>query len=164
MYLGLGANEGDRRGNFLRALEGLAACGVRVRACSSLYATAPVGGPAGQGPYLNAVVLVTTRLAPRELLACCQELENRAGRVRAERWGPRPLDLDILLWGERRVQEEDLVIPHPRLLERRFVLEPLLELDPDLVLPGTGLPLRGFLPRVSHQTVHRLEGPPWCAR
>jgi 2-amino-4-hydroxy-6-hydroxymethyldihydropteridine diphosphokinase len=104
-----------------------------VVAVSPVYETDPVGGPAGQPPYLNVVVELSTVLAPRELLDVAHRLEDAAGRVRAERFGPRTLDVDVLLVGDDEVDEADLVVPHPRMWERRFVLVPLRDLAPDLV-------------------------------
>jgi 2-amino-4-hydroxy-6-hydroxymethyldihydropteridine diphosphokinase len=104
-----------------------------VVAVSPVYETDPVGGPAGQGPYLNCVVELATDLAPRRLLGICHRLETAAERVRHERWGPRTLDVDILLVEGVTVGDEDLQIPHPRMRERRFVLEPLRDLAPELV-------------------------------
>ena len=100
---------------------------------STVYETEPVGGPQGQQAYLNVVVELDTELSPRELLAVCHRLEAAAERVRAERWGPRTLDVDVLLVGDLTVEEPDLIVPHPRMWERRFVLEPLAELAPDLL-------------------------------
>jgi 2-amino-4-hydroxy-6-hydroxymethyldihydropteridine diphosphokinase len=94
-----------------------------------------VGGPAGQGPYLNLVVQLDTELGPRQLLEVARRLEAAAGRRRTVRWGPRTLDVDVLLVGDQVVADEDLVVPHPRMWERRFVVEPLAELAPDLVPP-----------------------------
>ena len=107
-----------------------------VVAVSPVYETAPVGGPAGQGPYLNLVVELETELSPRRLLEVARRLEDAAGRVRGERWGPRTLDVDILLVGDLSVDEPDLVVPHPRIWERRFVLHPLADLAPELVPEG----------------------------
>ncbi len=138
-YLGLGSNVGDRARSLQAAVEGLAAAdGVTVVAASSVYETEPVGGPE-QPEYLNAVVAVDTDRTPRELLGVAKRLEDDAGRVPGERWGPRPLDVDVLLVGDDEVDEEDLVVPHPRLYERAFVMVPLAELDPMLapwVPPG----------------------------
>lgn len=131
-FLGLGSNLGDRAGHLRRAVSGL----PDVVAVSPLYETEPVGGPAGQGPYLNLVVELDTELSPRRLLERGQALEQAAGRVRTERWGPRPLDVDVLLVGSDSVDEPDLVVPHPRLWERRFVLAPLADLAPELVPAG----------------------------
>jgi 2-amino-4-hydroxy-6-hydroxymethyldihydropteridine diphosphokinase len=139
-YLGLGSNQGDRLASLQRAVDGLGAiAGVKVAAVSSVYETEPVGGPP-QDEYLNAVVGLDTTLSPRELLDVAKGLEAEAGRdPGGERWGPRPLDIDILLVGHELVKEPDLVVPHERLFERHFVLAPLAELDPTLaVVPRHG--------------------------
>ena len=130
-YLALGSNEGDRRGNLRRGIASLPG----VRRLSGVYETAPVGGPA-QGPYLNCVVEIDTGLGPHDLLAECQRVEHEAGRVRSVRWGPRTLDVDILLFDDLAIDEPGLVIPHPRMAERRFVLEPLADLAPERCPPG----------------------------
>lgn len=104
-------------------------------AVSPLYETEPVGGPENQDAYLNAVVELDTTRSPRQLLELARSLEAAAGRVRGERWGPRTLDVDVLLAGSLEVDESDLVVPHPRMWERRFVLAPLSDLAPELV-PG----------------------------
>jgi 2-amino-4-hydroxy-6-hydroxymethyldihydropteridine diphosphokinase len=127
-FLGLGSNLGDREGQLRRAIEDL----PDVVAVSPLYETDPVGGPE-QGRYLNVVVQLDTALRPRELLDLCHRLERDAQRARAERWGPRTLDVDVLLVGDLVVDEPDLQVPHPRMYERRFVLAPLRDLAPDLV-------------------------------
>ena len=132
VFLGLGSNLGDRHAQLRRAVQGL----PDVVAVSRLYETEPVGGPPDQGSYLNLVVELDTGLGPRELLEVARRLETEAGRERAERWGPRTLDVDVLLVGDRVVAEEDLVVPHPRMWERRFVVAPLAELAPELVPPG----------------------------
>ena len=132
-YLGLGSNLGDRLAHLQAAIDGLAKTrDVGVVAVSRVYETAPVGGPA-QDDYLNAVVAVDTTLPPRELLALAQHLEADEQRVRAERWGPRTLDVDVLLVGDERIDEPDLVVPHPRMRERAFVLVPLADVAPELV-------------------------------
>ena len=124
-YLGLGANLGDCLGQLQGARLALSRPGgIEVTAASGLYETEPVGGPAGQPNYLNAVLQVATSLAPDALLACCLELEARFGRRREERWGARPLDIDLLLYGELCLEAPGLILPHPRLHERRFVLAP----------------------------------------
>lgn len=128
-FLALGSNLGDRWA-YLRAA---AADMPDVVAVSPVYETAPVGGPDGQGAFLNCVVQLDTDRSPRELLEVCRRLEAEAERVRAERWGPRTLDVDVLLVGDQRVDEPDLVVPHPRMWERAFVLVPLHDLAPDLV-------------------------------
>lgn len=127
-FLGLGSNLGDRFATLRRAVAGVP---DRV-AVSPVYETDPVGGPT-QGAYLNAVVELDTDRSPRALLELCQNLEQGAKRLRLERWGPRTLDVDVLLVGDLRVEEPDLIVPHPRLWERRFVLAPLRDLAPDLV-------------------------------
>ena len=128
-FLALGSNLGDRWSHLRRAV---AAIPDLVRT-SPVYETAPVGGPAGQGPFLNAVVELDTELSARELLDVCRRLEEEAGRVRAERFGPRTLDADVLLVGDSVVDEPDLVVPHPRMWQRPFVLVPLAQLAADLV-------------------------------
>jgi 2-amino-4-hydroxy-6-hydroxymethyldihydropteridine diphosphokinase len=127
-FLGLGSNLGDRAA-LLRAAVGAL---DDVVAVSPVYETDPVGGPE-QGPYLNLVVELATDLDPRALLEVCRALETAAGRVRAERWGPRTLDVDVLWVEGAQVADPDLQVPHPRLWERRFVLAPLADLAPDLV-------------------------------
>jgi len=132
-HLGLGSNLGDRLGFLQGAITGLASTpGIEVVAVSRVYETAPVGGP-HQGPYLNAVVAVDTDLGATELLDVAQRLEAAAGRIRAERWGPRSLDVDVLLIGDERITTDRLTVPHPRLFERGFVLAPLADVAPSLV-------------------------------
>ena len=129
VFLGLGSNQGDRWKLVREAVASL----PDVVAVSPVYETDPVGGPSGQAPYLNCVVELATALAPRQLLGICHRLETAAERVRHERWGPRTLDVDILLIEGVTVGDPDLQIPHPRMRERRFVLEPLRDLAPELV-------------------------------
>jgi 2-amino-4-hydroxy-6-hydroxymethyldihydropteridine diphosphokinase len=137
-FVGIGSNLGDREGYLRRAIELLSAeDGIEVVAVSTLRETEPVG-PVPQGPFLNGVVRVATTLAPRELLGRLLAVEHELGRVRLERFGPRTIDLDLLLYGEETVDEPGLTVPHPRLHERRFALEPLAELDPALEIPGRG--------------------------
>ena len=131
-FIGLGSNLGDRRAYLKDAVEGMREHGD-VFAVSPLYETEPVGGPTGQGRYLNLVVELATPDTPRALLERCRALEEAAGRVRSERWGPRTLDADVLLVEGWEVDDPDLTVPHPRLWERRFVLQPLADLAPDLV-------------------------------
>jgi 2-amino-4-hydroxy-6-hydroxymethyldihydropteridine diphosphokinase len=132
-YVALGSNVGDRLANLQSAVDGLAAePGVRVVAVSHVYETAPVGGPE-QDDFLNAVVSVDTDRSARDLLEIGQWLEQAAHRVRVEHWGPRTLDVDLLLFGEERIDEPDLVVPHPRMWERDFVLAPLRDVAPRLV-------------------------------
>ena len=135
-YLGLGANLGDRLANLQRAVDALGATpGIRVLRSSRVYETEPVGGPE-QPEYLNAVLEIETDLAPRDLLETCLAVEAEMGRVRTERWGPRPIDVDVLTYGTETIDEAGLVVPHPRMHERGFVLVPLAELDADPPLPG----------------------------
>lgn len=137
-YLGLGSNLGDRARFLQGAVDGLVgAPAVTVVGVSPVYETKPVGGPP-QPDYLNAVVAVDTDATAHELLAIAQRLEAAAGRVRRERWGPRRLDVDVLLVGDERVDADDLVVPHPRLEERAFVLAPLHDLAPELVTAPPG--------------------------
>jgi 2-amino-4-hydroxy-6-hydroxymethyldihydropteridine diphosphokinase len=123
-YLGLGSNLGDRRAHLRAAVAAL----PDVVAVSPVYETEPVGGPPGQDPYLNVVVALDTERSPRELLELGRQLEEAAGRVRTVPDGPRTLDVDVLLVGDLIVREPDLVVPHPRMWERRFVLAPLADL------------------------------------
>jgi 2-amino-4-hydroxy-6-hydroxymethyldihydropteridine diphosphokinase len=138
-FVGLGANLGDREQTLRRAVELLGAEeGVDVVAVSALRETDPVG-LVDQPRFLNGVAEIETRLAPRELLETLLRLERELGRVRdGVRWGPRTVDLDLLVYGDEEIDEPGLHVPHPRLHERRFALEPLAELDPELVIPGRG--------------------------
>ena len=137
-YVGLGANVGPREVTTLRAVELLAAAdGVSVVAVSQLRETEPVG-VVDQPAFLNAAVAVDTSLDARALLDVLLAIERELGRVRTERWGPRTIDLDLLVFGDETIDEPGLRVPHPRLGERRFALEPLAELAPDLVVPGLG--------------------------
>jgi 2-amino-4-hydroxy-6-hydroxymethyldihydropteridine diphosphokinase len=138
-YVGLGANLGARERTLRRALELLVqAPGVEVVAVSSFRETDPVG-VIDQPRFVNAAAALETDLTPRELLDLLLETERALGRVRgAERFGPRSVDLDLLLYGDETLDEPGLIVPHPRLHERRFVLEPLAELDPELRVPGRG--------------------------
>jgi 2-amino-4-hydroxy-6-hydroxymethyldihydropteridine diphosphokinase len=153
-YLGLGSNEGDRLAYLQFGVNGLhAAAGIALVDVSPVYETDPVGGPP-QDEYLNAVVAVDTALSPRELLDVAKRLEADAGRVPGERFGPRPLDVDVLLLGDEgdeRIEEPDLVVPHPRLWERPFVLAPLADLAPALAAALAEGPASGW------RGVRRLE-------
>jgi 2-amino-4-hydroxy-6-hydroxymethyldihydropteridine diphosphokinase len=153
-YLGLGSNEGDRLGNLRAARDALGAHGVEVLASSSVYETAPQGELLDQPDFLNACLRVRTALAPEELLDAAKAVERELGRAGGVRHGPRPIDVDVLLLGDREFSSERLSLPHPEVTSRRFVLEPLLELDPELALPdGTALAPR--LEAVRHQPVRR---------
>lgn len=145
---------GDRWAHLDAAYRGLSNLGELV-ARSSFYETAPIGGP-GQGWYLNAVGLLDTSLDPRALLDGMLAIELTRGRLRTERWGPRTLDLDLLLYGAETIDAPGLTVPHPEMLHRRFVLEPLLEVWPEACLPD-GTPLAGFLESVSGQAVVRMS-------
>lgn len=135
-FLGLGSNLGDRLANLREAVRRLEDRDVRVRRSSRVYVTAPVGGPGGQDDFFNAVVEVDTDLDARALLESCLAVEDEQGRVRAERWGPRTIDVDVLTFDAQIIDEPDLQVPHPRMHERMFVLAPLLELTADPMLPG----------------------------
>jgi 2-amino-4-hydroxy-6-hydroxymethyldihydropteridine diphosphokinase len=140
-YIGLGANVGDARATMERAIRALAALpGVRLVGVSGLYRTKPVGD-LDQPDFLNAVAEIETELGPEELLKACKAVERELGREQGgPRHGPRPIDVDLLLLGDLEYESERLVLPHREVLTRRFVLEPLLELDPELTLPdGTAL-------------------------
>ena len=128
-FLSIGSNLGDRRQHLTDAVDSL----PDVVAVSPVYETDPVGGPGGQDQYLNIVVELRTAIAPRALLSICHRIEANAQRVRAERWGPRTLDVDIIWMDGVEMDDEALTIPHPRWRERRFVLAPLRDLAPDLV-------------------------------
>lgn len=137
VFVGLGSNLGDRSATLRGALADLDALpGVRVRAASRMHATDPVGGPP-QPRYLNAVARLESALAPRALLRLLQRVERAHGRVRTVQDGPRTLDLDLLLYGDHRVESPELSVPHPRMTERAFVLAPLAELAPRLRVAGT---------------------------
>ena len=136
-FVALGSNLGDRWANLRRGVAGL----PDVVAISPVYETEPVGGPAGQGRYLNMVAELMTRRSPSELLAAAQQAEAAALRQRGERWGPRTLDVDILLYGEEKIATPDLLVPHPRMWERGFVLAPLADLAPELVAGKLGAEL-----------------------
>jgi 2-amino-4-hydroxy-6-hydroxymethyldihydropteridine diphosphokinase len=148
-YVGTGSNLGKRQKTIAQALELIAAeNGLEVVAVSSLRETEPVGYE-DQPPFINGVIGLETELSPRKLLERLLEIERRLGRVRGEgpRFGPRTIDLDLLLYGDEIVDQPGLIVPHPRLHERRFALEPLAELDPSLEIPGHG-PVQALLARL----------------
>src|SRR5262245_28257222 len=134
-YIALGSNLGDRRHYLDSALKLLEQAGIKVEGVSSFYETAPVGGPPGQGPYLNAAARIATDLPPGALMDLLLQTEQRLGRVRTEHHGPRTIDLDLLLYDDRVVDEPGLEVPHPRLHERWFVLAPLADIASDIVHP-----------------------------
>ena len=136
-YLGLGSNIGDTRAHLAAAIAALPAHGVTVLACSSLYETEPVGLVLDQADFLNACVRIETALGPEELLDACKAVEREVGRAAGgPRHGPRVIDVDLLLLGDLEYSSERLTLPHAETGSRRFVLVPLLELDPDLTLPS----------------------------
>lgn len=162
-YLGLGSNMGDRSLHLASALLSLERSGFVPQAHSSFYWTEPVGGPP-QEWFLNAVVAGAWPGDPRQLLMACLDAEAREGRVRGVRFGPRTLDVDVLLFGERIMEEPDLVVPHPRLHERRFVLAPLDEIAPDAVHPLLGLTVGEMLRRCADgSSVRKLTDAPALA-
>ncbi len=135
-WIGLGSNLGDRRQTLEGAIRALSqVLGVVVKQVSSFLETEPVGGPAGQGMYLNAAAMLETTLDPFELLRVLQQVEAQFGRARTVRWGARTLDLDLLLYEDRIIDTPELKVPHPRLASRRFVLEPLAEIAARAVEP-----------------------------
>ena len=140
-YLGLGSNQGDRIANLRAARAALERPGLRVTGSSSVYETEPQGEITDQADFLNACVRIETELGPEALLAACKQVERDLGRISGgPRHGPRPIDVDVLLLGDLVHRSERLTLPHPEVRARRFVLEPLLELDPGLTLPdGTAL-------------------------
>ncbi|MFQ5811004.1 MAG: 2-amino-4-hydroxy-6-hydroxymethyldihydropteridine diphosphokinase [Armatimonadota bacterium] len=138
VYLGLGSNIGDRAAHVTRAIALLdAGTGLSIRRASSIYETVP-WGEEQQRAFLNAVLVAETDLAPGELLAATQSVEKTMGRQRTRKWGPRVIDIDILVYGDHIVEEAGLRVPHPLLRERQFMLVPLLEVAPELTLPGGG--------------------------
>ena len=155
-YLGLGGNLGDpaaAMASALRALDANAA--VSVVAVSSLYRTPP-WGKTDQPDFMNAVAAIDTTLSPRALLDLCLETERALKRVRVERWGPRVIDMDILLFGSEQIEEEGLQVPHPRMGERAFVLAPLAEIAPDVIVDGE--PAAGRLAGMDTAGIDRLPG------
>lgn len=151
-FVGLGSNLGEREALIRQALDELAALPdttlIRV---SSLYDTEPVG-EIEQPRFLNAVAMLDTELTARRLLWNLQRIEARLGRTRTQRWGPRTMDLDLLLFGDQVIEEEDLRLPHPELARRAFVLIPLVELEPGLVIPPSGLTVVQLLARLEHKS------------
>jgi 2-amino-4-hydroxy-6-hydroxymethyldihydropteridine diphosphokinase len=155
VVLGLGANLGDRLAALQSAVDGLAARGVVATDSSRVWESEPVGGPDGQPAYLNAVIRARTGLGPEGVLEACRSVEEDLGRVREVRWGPRTIDVDVLLIEGVVRSDHELTVPHPRMHERAFVLLPLLEIDPNAALPdgtrvidlppGSGAP-RPFAP------------------
>ncbi|QQZ09515.1 2-amino-4-hydroxy-6-hydroxymethyldihydropteridine diphosphokinase [Heyndrickxia vini] len=154
-YISMGSNIGDREKNLKDACASLKDNGLELLAESSVYETDPVGYT-DQGEFLNIVVKVKTELLPEQLLKKCLEIEKELGRTRDVRWGPRTIDLDILLYNNENVETEHLVIPHPRMHERAFVLVPLIEIDPGAQLPNATIPLRQVLNEIPDKEGVRL--------
>jgi 2-amino-4-hydroxy-6-hydroxymethyldihydropteridine diphosphokinase len=151
--IGLGSNLGDRSAQLERACQLL--CGhprIHCGGRSTFHPTPPIGGPTGQGPFLNAALRVTTSLSPQQLLAAARRVEQQVGRERRERWGPRVIDIDVLLYDQRVEETDELVLPHPRMALRRFVLAPACEVASHMVHPSTGWTVAELL--------HRLDEPP----
>lgn len=145
-YLGLGANLGDREKNIRAALAALAAInGITIAKISSLLENPAVGGPPNSPPYLNAAAEIKTTLGSHALLHHALEIEKRLGRTRVEKWEPRLIDIDLLLFGDQIISSQELVIPHPLMHERRFVLAPLAEIAPQAVHPVLQMTIAGLL-------------------
>ena len=157
-YIGLGSNMGDREAHIRTAVDLLAEAG-RVVSVSSLYETEPVGY-GDQEDFLNAVAQVETALSAEDLLALCGSIENRLGRLRTIAWGPRTIDLDILLYGDAVLNTPSLTVPHPRMAERKFVLAPLAEIAPEVVHPLLRKTAGGLLRELKdgHAVVRRPAG------
>ncbi len=159
-YLGLGSNVGDRRAHLEAAVAALPAHGVEVLASSSVYETEPVGEVLDQREFLNACLRIATDLGPEELLDACKAVERGLGRDPAGvRYGPRAIDVDVLLLGDREHRSERLELPHPEVTARRFVLVPLLELDPELTTPDGARLAEALAGLGPGQDVRRV-GPP----
>ena len=162
-YIAIGANLGDRAAHFQRARECIAALpATRLVAVSSVYETQPVG-PVDQGPFYNAVARVRTDLEPRALLEALLTIEREEGRQRGEKWGPRTLDLDLLMFGDRVIEQPQLNVPHPRMSERAFVLRPLREIAPHLLHPRADQTIEALFDQLPAEPMRRvkMDGWPW---
>ncbi|HEU4519229.1 MAG TPA: 2-amino-4-hydroxy-6-hydroxymethyldihydropteridine diphosphokinase [Microvirga sp.] len=154
-YLGLGSNLGDKRAMLTGALARLDATpGIRVTARSRFYRTPP-WGDTNQDWFLNAAAALDTTLSPADLLAACLQVERQLGRVRERKWGPRSIDIDVLAYGQEAVDDPDLVLPHPFVLERAFVLKPLADIAPDLVIGATSV--RDALARLDQTGIEPVD-------
>ena len=156
VFIGVGSNEGERLECISKAILALGTTrGIRLVQMATISETEPAGGPP-QGPYLNTVVELETSLPPLDLQRLLQEIERRLGRTpSSQRWTSRPIDLDMLLYDDRAIQEPTLCVPHPRLHERRFVLEPLAQLAPDLIHPVLHLSISRLLTRLPDSSLIR---------
>ena len=159
IYLGLGSNLGDRRLNLSKALQMLEPA-VHVEAVSALYESPPQP-PAPPPSYYNAACRVTTELSARELMRYTQGIQTALGRTDTTHWAPRPIDIDILLYDDERIDEPGLVVPHPRIAQRAFVLQPLLDLDPGLVYPVTGERIEELLKSLGAYELARVANTGW---
>ena len=158
VFIGIGANIGPVHENFAKALKSIEKC-ARVVAVSSLYESDPVG-PQDQPKFTNAVIKVETELSPFELLDRLKKIEREIGRKKTKRWGPREIDLDIIFYGDLVISTDSLVIPHPRAHERRFVLEPLLEIEPTAWHPAKKMDVRDICSGLGDlQTISKTDGP-----
>lgn len=133
VYIGIGSNLGNRPANIESAIAELkGSSGISIEKISSIIETTPIGGPR-QSKYLNGVVKIKTEISPRALLGILQKIENKLGRIRTVKNGPRTIDLDMLLYDDKMINEPDLKVPHPRMFEREFVMRPLLEIEPQIM-------------------------------
>lgn len=158
VYIGLGANVGDREANINRALVELVRAGCALSQVSSIYETAPVGF-SDQPDFLNAVAEIETDLGPGELMDALAGIERKIGREETFKWGPRTIDLDILLYGDRTLAEDNLAIPHPEMSKRAFVLVPLAEIAPNARHPASGLTAREMSAGIGREGVRKYEAP-----
>jgi 2-amino-4-hydroxy-6-hydroxymethyldihydropteridine diphosphokinase len=170
VYIALGANIGDRLANLRRAIDLIGASDastapitstIKILRLSPLYESAPVG-VTDQPAFLNAVLLAQTDLESLPLLDALQAIEHTIGRRPGRRWGPRPIDLDILTYDDQRIDTERLTVPHPRLTERGFVLQPLADLDPGLILSGQEKPVSDLLAGIDTSDLVVVNGPTWA--
>jgi 2-amino-4-hydroxy-6-hydroxymethyldihydropteridine diphosphokinase len=144
-YIALGSNRGDRRETINKALSLLGESDITIVRVSTLIETAPLGGPAGQDNYLNAVAEILSRTSAEQLLGIMQSVEDRLGRTRPHKWASRTIDLDLILFGGRIIDKPHLKVPHPLMHQRSFVMIPLVEIAPDLIHPVLGQTMREIL-------------------
>lgn len=162
-YLGLGANIGDSKGNLREAVRQIAAdSSCEVTAVSPLYETKPVGFE-DQPDFLNAVIEVKTKLSPSDILSLCNKVEENLGRKRTIRWGPRVIDIDVLLYEDMESSDESLTIPHPRMLERAYVLAPLADIAPNMELVG-GITASEAAQRIGQMGIKKIDDETWSQR